>query len=242
MLLYSYKNKNQIKFENLINNYSDIYRKTDLYDLKKKKFKKEKKKVWNSIVLELKNYSKFNKDKYIKLSLRKLRPYFVRRIEKKKSLVEYNIFARFGCFDYSIKNNKVDLHMPVFQFINHKKSKPKNYTYNQKFNMRAEDLRELVQDAKNKNPKIKIIQMGSWLNQYKPFRSLFPKTWRSTMKTKKKDSIAWWGQFIRSDGNINTFLYEQFKKKLKFKYAGKFYQCKIQDLKAYLEKIKYEKN
>ena len=52
--------------------------------------------------------------------------------------------------------------------------------------MRAEDLRELVQDAKNKNPKIKIIQMGSWLNQYKPFRSLFPKTWRSTMKTKKK--------------------------------------------------------
>ena len=44
MLLHSYKNKNQIKFENLINNYSDIFRKTDLYDIKKKNLRRKKKK------------------------------------------------------------------------------------------------------------------------------------------------------------------------------------------------------
>ena len=76
--------------------------------------------------------------------------------------------------------------MPVFQFINHKNFK-KNYSYDEKFKMRAKDLLKLVKNVK-KIPKDKKIQMGSWLNEYKPFRSLFPKTWKPTKKKKKNTS------------------------------------------------------
>ena len=61
--------------------------------------------------------------------------------------------------------------------------------------MRAKDLFKLVKDVKKKYPRIKKIQMGSWLNEYKPFRSLFPKTWKPTKKERKKR--------IASHGGVN---------------------------------------
>ena len=238
MLLYSYRNKNKIDFKNLINNYCDIYRKTNLYNKNKSCFKTNKEKVWKKIIDDIHRYSFFNKQKYLNLSLKKLKPFFVKRVEEKINLTEYNLSAKYGCFNYSIIEKKIDLHMPVFQFINHKNFK-KNYSYDEKFKMRAKDLLKLLKNVKKKYPKIKKIQMGSWLNEYKPFRSLFPKTWKPTKKEKKKNSIAWWGQFVRSDGNINEDLYKKFKKNLKFKYKGKFYECNVNQLYNYLKAIEH---
>ena len=75
------------------------------------------------IVLQIKIYSKLEKNKFILKSMKLLKPYLVKRVSKIPKLVEYNTKAKFGCFDYSIIKNTVDLHMPVFQFINHKKKK-----------------------------------------------------------------------------------------------------------------------
>ena len=237
MLLYCYAKKEKKKFIDLINEDCDIYRKTDLYNLKKNNFYKRKKKTWKKITIKLEIFSKLNKKDFIIKSLKLLKFYFLQRIEKNKSLIEYNTKAKFGCFSYSIIQNKADLHMPVFQFINHKKI-TKKYTKNQKFNMRAEDLIKLVKSVSKKHPKVKIIQMGSWMNEYEPFKKLFPITWKPTLRFKRKNSIAWWGQFIKSNGNINDDIHKNFKNSLKFKFQGRFYQCKILDLKKHLEKIK----
>ena len=178
--------------------------------------------------------SQLEQDEFLKESIKILKPYFLERIKNKTNLVEYNTKAKFGCFNYSIKNKKVDLHMPVFQFINHKKFKRKNYNYNQKFSMRAKDLFSLINHVKKNHPTIKIIQMGSWLNEYKPFRSLFPKTWKPANKIKKKNSIAWWGQFVDVTGNIHKKNANLFVKSFKFPYRGEFYQCKISELKKFI--------
>ena len=77
------------------------------------------------------NYQK----KFINECIKILKPFLKKRINKNQSLVEYNTKAKFGCFDFSILDNKIDLHMPVFRFIdpqviNSKKfSKKKNYIY-----------------------------------------------------------------------------------------------------------------
>ena len=49
MLLYCFKERKKKNFIDLINNYCDIYRKTDLYDIEKKKFFPNKKRVWDEI-------------------------------------------------------------------------------------------------------------------------------------------------------------------------------------------------
>ena len=237
MLAYCHKKKDEKNFKSLIKNQTDLYRKTNLYDFKKKNFSKKNKKKWEQIVLQIKIYSKLEKNKFIFKSMKLLKPYLVKRVSKIPKLVEYNTKAKFGCFDYSIIKNTVDLHMPVFQFINHKKKKKFSIKKN-KLILRATDLSNLVNDVKKKYPEIKKIQMGSWLNQYSQFRVLFPKSWRPNGKFKKKNSIAWWGQFLKSNGKINRDLYNKFLKNCKFKYLGKIYFCNIRDLDHHLLKLK----
>ena len=53
MLLYCYAKKEKKKFIDLINEDCDIYRKTDLYNLKKNNFYKRKKKTWKKITIKL---------------------------------------------------------------------------------------------------------------------------------------------------------------------------------------------
>ena len=118
MLAYCHKKKDEKNFKSLINNQTDLYRKTNLYDFKKKNFSKKNKKKWEQIVLQIKIYSKLEKNKFIFKSMKLLKPYLVKRVSKIPKLVEYNTKAKFGCFDYSIIKNTVDLHMPVFQFLN----------------------------------------------------------------------------------------------------------------------------
>ena len=181
----------------------------------------------------MRSLSLLRQDIFLKKSIKILKPHFVRRIKQNTNLIEYNTYARFGCFNYSIKEKKVDLHMPVFQFINHKRIK-KKYNYEQKFSMRAKDLLSLIIHIEKNHPNIKFIQMGSWLNKYKPFRALFPKSWKFNNKIKKKNSIAWWGQFVDVTGNIHKRNAELFMKNFKFPYPGRFYQCKIVELKKFI--------
>ena len=76
--------------------------------------------------------------------------------------------------------------------------------------------------------------MGSWLNKYKPFRNLFPKAWKSTNRFKKKNSLAWWGQFIDVTGKIHKKNVRLFIKNFKFPYPGEFYQCKVSELDKFI--------
>jgi len=236
MLLYCYRKRKKMDFLHLLNNECDIYRKTDLYNLKKKKFYKNKKKVWKKITKQIKEFSFEQEKKFLEKSQNTLYPYLIRRINKNKKLVEYNTYAKFGCFDFSVINGKIDLHMPVFRFMDPQYFRKKKYSSHQKFLIRSRDLLNLIKFVKKKYPKIVYVQMGSWMNQFKPFRVLFPKNWSANGKIKKKNSIAWWGQFLKSDGDINSKLYKKFKSVSVFKYSGLFYQCKVDELHKYLKR------
>ena len=92
-------------------------RKTSLYNLKKKRVLKSNLIKWKNISKEIEFYSQLSKKKFINECIKILKPFLKKRINKNQSLVEYNTKAKFGCFDFSILDNKIDLHMPVFRFI-----------------------------------------------------------------------------------------------------------------------------
>ena len=237
-LKYSYRlfSKENINVQNALNNYCDIYRKTDLYSLKNNSFLPGGEKKWNKLVVQIShllNKKKYNDlNNFIKKSYDILRPRLIARCKKKYTLTEYNKIARFGCFDYGICDEKIDLHMPVFQFINHKLKK--SSIKKNKSLMRLKDLLNLVQHAIKNYPNCKIIQCGTWMNTYYPFRKLFPPSWKPTQKYKNKNSIAWWGQFVDVTGNIHKKNTSAFIKNLKFPYLGEFYECDIFELKDFI--------
>lgn len=237
MLIYCYRKKKNGNFLHLLNNECDLYRKTDLYNLKKKNFYKNKKIIWIKISNQIKEFSFEKEKKFLEKSMKIISPYLINRIRKNKMLVEYNTHAKFGCFDFSIIKGKIDLHMPVFRFMDPQYFGKKNYTSRQKFIIRSKDLLNLVIFVKKKYPRIIFVQMGSWMNQFKPFRALLPKSWIANGKIKKKNSIAWWGQFLKSNGDINIKLYKKFRKKTVFKFSGVFHQCKVDELYNHLKKI-----
>ena len=240
MLYYSYSKRKKISIKKILNNECDILRKTSLYNFKRKKIFTKKEKKWKKILQKIEIFSQYSKTYFVKKSLKILKPYLLERIKKKQSLVEYNTSANFGCFDFSIKDSKIDLHMPVFRFISPEIKNYKSFSKKKKLSLRAKDLYKLLIFTKKKYPKFKVVQMGSWMNQFKPFKELFPKNWKPNGKEKNKNSIAWWGQFLKSDGDINYHLYQNFKKNLKFRYTGSFYQCRRDEIINHLEKI-YEK-
>lgn len=237
MLYYCYSKRKKINIKKILNSECDILRKTSLYNFKKKKIHSKKEKQWKKILQKIKILSQYNKTYFVKNSLKILKPFLLERIKKKQSLVEYNTLANFGCFDFTIKDSKIDLHMPVFRFISPEIKNYKSFSKKKKLSLRANDLYELLIFTKKKYPKFKVVQMGSWMNQFKPFKKLFPKNWKPNGKEKNKNSIAWWGQFLKSDGDINYRLYQNFKKNLKFKYKGRFYQCRRDEIINHLEKI-----
>lgn len=237
MLLYCYSKRKKANFDYLLNHECDILRKTSLYNLKKKRVLKSNLIKWKKISKEIESYSHLTKKSFIHECIKILKPFLIKRVNKNQSLVEYNTKAKFGCFDFSILDKKIDLHMPVFRFIDPQMISSKKFSKKEKLYLRAEDLYKLLSFAKRKHPSVNIVQMGSWMNQFSPFRVLFPKDWKPNGKEKKKNSIAWWGQFLKSDGNINKQLYSKFKKNLNFKFKGKFYQCHRDKILEHLEKL-----
>ena len=238
---YLFKKK-KIVFNNAINNYCDIYRKTDLYSVhpgmqyKQNCFFPGKKVVWNKLVNQMSNLIKeeniSDPNKFINKSYDLLLPRLLARIDKKFNLVEYNKKARFGCFDYDTVNKKINLHMPVFQFraeeFTQLRIKEKKSLDKYKF------LLDLVKHALKMYPNYKIIQCGIWMNTYTPFKKLFPSSWQPTGILKKENSLACWGQFADVNGGINQQIADKFVEKFIFPYSAEFYECNISDLKDYL--------
>ena len=77
--------------------------------------------------------------------------------------------------------------------------------------------------------------MGSWLNENKNFRCLFPKSWKKSKKISKTNNLACWGQFIKYDGCINLNLKNKFIKNYKFPIKSYYYKCSINALRSYLK-------
>ena len=53
-------------------------------------------------------------------------------------------------------------------------------------------------------PDIEIVQCGSWINSFEPFRSLFPPEWHENCRVSGPAfTYGWWGQFMTHTGDFH---------------------------------------
>ena len=183
MLKYAYHNRSQKKFFKIINNETDIYRKLDLYDQKKNKFKLGRKKIWNKILKIIEQNLKFSEKIFVKKSLAVLRPFIYNNIRKNYYLREFDTKTKFDPFDYKIINKTIDLHVPRIGF--YKLNKINNNQKNRK-KFRLEALYRLINHAQKNNTNLEMVQMGSWMNENENFRCLFQNHGKNLKNRKKK--------------------------------------------------------
>ena len=224
MLRYIFHNKKK-SLTKIINDDVDIYRKLNLYDQKKNEFRREKKKVWKELVKKIKKNLKFREKKFIKESLYSLSPFFENNYFK-----EFDLKPKFGPFDYKVTKKTIDLHVPLIGLY------PKNLKNKEIRNeLTLKSLYLLILYAQKKKPSLNMIQMGSWINENKNFRNLFPKSWKKSKKISKNNNLATWGQFVKHDGRINLNLKNKFIKNYNFPIKPYVYKCSINDLKTHLK-------
>lgn len=230
MLRYVYHHKKKKSLIKIINDWTDIYRKLDLYDQRKNKFRRGKMKVWNELVKQIQKNLKFTEKIFIRKVINLLSPFIKNNINKNSYFREFDTKPKFDPFDYKIINETIELHYPR---IDPHQKKLKDKENRNKLRLKA--LYQLINDAQKKNTNLNMIQMGSWMNENRNFRSLFPKSWKKSKKQRKTNNLATWGQFIKYDGCINLNLKRKFIKNYIFPFKSYIYKCSINDLRSHLK-------
>ena len=68
----------------------------------------------------------------------------------------------------------------------------------------ARSLLKLLDDLEQDRPDIQIVQCGSWINSFEPFRSLFPPEWHENCRVSGPAyTYGWWGQFMTHTGDFH---------------------------------------
>lgn len=68
----------------------------------------------------------------------------------------------------------------------------------------ARSLLKLLDDAERERPELELIQCGSWINNFLPFRSLFPPEWDANARVSGPAyTYGWWGQFMTHTGDFH---------------------------------------
>ena len=73
-------------------------------------------------------------------------------------------------------------------------------------------LLKLLDDAERERPDLRLLQCGSWINNFPPFRSLFPPEWSENARVSGPAyTYGWWGQFMTHTGDFHYPNAEQFR-------------------------------
>ena len=65
-------------------------------------------------------------------------------------------------------------------------------------------LLKLLIDAERERPDLRLIQCGSWINNFPPFRSLFPPEWDENSRISGPSyTYGTWGQFMSHTGDFH---------------------------------------
>lgn len=230
-----------IDFSEALQNHADVYRKTSFYNLKDPSMTRELRPDWDrcaaqlASIMERSLYHKSSPSEAEDAGFALLEPYLNERIERGLPIIDYRQTTSFGCFFYETQASVLDLHfinrvMPASPFAN--------------IHERVIELTGLLSHCLQTNPNLKTIKFGSWLNDYPPYRKLFPASWHDSGERKKYNSFAWWGQFMNRQGDIHASNAEVFRETGNFPYQCTFHQCTIQDLQLHLgemmeNKIRY---
>ncbi len=134
------------------------------------------------------------------------------------------------CFNYDLwKNTNLNIH-----FAN--ATIPKNPLKGKEIGKRKAELRRIALIIKRKHPYLKGIFSASWMWNLNVFKEFMPKEFNKSLKEFKENefySLGHWGQFYRSDGNLNQERIDQFRKNWKFPLKILFGKC---ETKYFLDK------
>lgn len=82
-------------------------------------------------------------------------------------------------------------------------------------------LLKLLDDLERDRPDIEIIQCGSWINNFPPFRSLFPPEWTANARVSGPSyTYGTWGQFMSHTGDFHYRNAERFRQTGEFPYTS----------------------
>ena len=221
----------RIPFLDALTDYVDIYRKTSFYNLSDLSETERLRPQWDGMVTQLEDV--FNQhlagerpaDQIEEAGLQLLWPHLVERIDRGLPIVDYKQDTTFGCFFFAQTESAIDLH-----FVN--KLRPVS-PFERPLD-RATELYELLRYCSEHHPQLKEIKFGSWLNEYPPYRRLFPPSWRVSGEGKKYNSLGWWGQFMNRCGDFHRPNAKRFRETGDFPYQCEFHHCPTQDLEEHL--------
>ncbi|MBI5201906.1 MAG: hypothetical protein HY925_10000 [Elusimicrobia bacterium] len=218
------KTKEGVPFRTALTDYADIYRKTSFFDLTNPDENKRRRPQWDELVARLEAVFPHLEGELSVLAL--LDPFLKERVVRGLPLVDYQAHADFGCFYYAPMNEVIDLHftntlLPASPFKDTAAL--------------VRDLASLVADVRAKHPSATHIKCGSWLNAFPPFRALFPGGWKDSGEPKSYNSLGWWGQFARHDGDFHAKNAEKFRSTGEFPYRCTFHKCSLAELEAFLK-------
>ncbi len=126
------------------------------------------------------------------------------QIKHAKNKSEKEIF--FGCFRYEYSADKKDARI---HFSSHGESGSLGKANTEK---RKEDLRLMCVDIKNKHPEARTISAISWLFNIDACKRIFPPRFTENIEILEwYKSLAIWGQFLDSKGNIRPETTKRFK-------------------------------
>lgn len=236
MLWYMYQlmSNQHIAFSAALTDYVDIYRKTSFYNLNDASETQRLRPLWREYAAQLEAIFKQHLSdarpvaEIEELGIRLLWSYLVERIDRGLPLVEYRQSTTFGCFFYKVESAVIDLH-----FVN--KVMPES-PFEQPLD-RAREMYQLLEYCLSNYPQVRQIKCGSWLNDYLPFRRLFPSTWQDSGERRSFNSLGWWGQFVNHYGDIHAHNAKQFRDTGNFPYQCTYHQCEIDDLRRHLRAL-----
>jgi len=217
-----------------LNDHVDIYRKTSYFNLDDPSATQRLRPEWDECSAQLKAILEAHLSdndaatEAEDLGLKLLWPSLVDRIDRELPLVDYRKSDTFGCFFYHPTDTEIDLHFVNSETPQSPFKKPLD---------RARELYQLLEDCEENHPGLTRIKFGSWLNDYQPYRRLFPPSWRDTGERKSHNSLAWWGQFMNHAGDIQIHNANQFRNTKEFPYPCTFHQCDTAALKEHLTQL-----
>jgi hypothetical protein len=232
--MYRLLSEQNIPFSIALTDYVDIYRKTAFYNLTDASETQQLRPGWDECAIHLEklfagHLSQGHRAVHVEEEgLQLLWPHLSERIERDLPLVEYRREAAFGCFYYHGSNAVIDLHftnavMPQAPFKDP--------------SARALELYALVRDCARTHPEAALIKSGTWLNEYPPFRGLFPEAWKDSGERKSYNSLGWWGQFVNHEGDIHARNVRTYRASGEFPYRGVVHQCETQALQDHLRRL-----
>ncbi len=96
-----------------------------------------------------------------------------------------------------------------------------------------DDMRQCLRHLRDALPLVRRVSCGSWVNNLRPFLSLFPACYGESLVASDPDAktgMGWWGQFVRRDGTLNEERADELRRTGRFPFERTRGECGVAEL------------